>query len=228
MSTSYIQELQKTFQENSNPERAIQQAKYMKDKFAFYGLTSPERRKLQAPFLVIEYLPEKEDAFAIVKELWQKPQRELHYFAQELTHKYHKQVTITDIELYEYLITNNSWWDTVDFIAANLVGNYFKQFPNQREIVIKKWMGSGNMWLQRTCLIFQLKYKQETDTIILSNCINQLLGSKEFFINKAIGWVLREYSKTNARWVADFVENHNNQLANLSKREALRILKANS
>jgi len=227
MPTTYTQELQRIFQENSNPTRAIQQVKYMKDRFVFYGLTSPERRKLQAPFLVKEYLPEKEEAFTIVKKLWSKPQRELHYFAQELTHKYQKQVVVSDIELYEFLITNNSWWDTVDFIAANLVGNYFKYFPNQREVVIEKWMNSGNIWLQRTCVIFQLKYKQETDTKILSNCINQLLGSKDFFINKAIGWALREYSKIDANWVIDFVENHN-KLANLSKREALRILKANS
>ena len=227
MSATYSNLLQKTFHENSNPTRAKQQAKYMKDRFAFYGLTSPERRKLQTPFLVKEYLPEKEEAFTIVKELWSKPKRELHYFAQELTHKYQKQVAISDIELYEHLIVNNSWWDTVDFIAANLVGNYFKHFPNQREIIINKWMHSGNIWLQRTCLIFQLKYKQNTDTKILSNCINQLLGSNEFFINKAIGWALREYSKIDANWVIDFVANHN-QLANLSKREALRILKTNS
>jgi 3-methyladenine DNA glycosylase AlkD len=197
----------------------------MKNHFDFYGLTSPERRKLQAPFFIKEYLPEKEEAFNIIQELWEKPQRELHYFAQEFAFKYQKQVAITDIELYEYLIKTNSWWDTVDYIAANLVGNYFKIFPDQHEKIVNKWMQSGNMWLQRTCLIFQLKYKKETDTLILSKNIVNLLGSKEFFINKAIGWALREYSKTNVVWVVDFVEKYKNQLANLSKREALRLLK---
>lgn len=222
MPTNYISLLQKTFQEKANPQRAKQQEKYMKDKFPFYGITAVERRQLQKPFLVKEYLPEKEEAFTMVKDLWKKPQRELHYFAQELIHKYHKQQELLDIELYEFLITNNSWWDTVDFIAANLVGNYFKQFPKQRKLIINKWMQSGNIWLQRTCLIFQLKYKQKTDVKILSSGIEQLLGSQEFFINKAIGWALREYSKTNANWVVEFVENHK-QLANLSKREALRL-----
>jgi 3-methyladenine DNA glycosylase AlkD len=220
----YILQLQKSFKENGQPDKAVKQALYMKNHFVFYGLSSPERRKLQAPFLVKQYLPKKKEAVLIIKELWQKPQRELHYFAQELANKYQKQVEIKDIALYEYLITNNSWWDTVDFIAANLIGNYFKHFPEQRQKVIDKWLQSNNKWLQRTCLIFQLKYKKETDVQLLSNCIVQLLGSKEFFINKAIGWALREYSKSNARWVVDFVENYNDKLANLSKREALRLL----
>jgi len=223
MSTNYTNLLQKTFQENSNSIRANQQAKYMKNHFAFYGLTSPERRKLQAPFLVKKYLPVKQDAYIIINKLWEKPQRELHYFAQELANKYQKHVEKSDIELYEYLITRNSWWDTVDFIAANLIGNYFTHFPDEKEQIIDKWMHSNNMWLQRTCVIFQLKYKKETDTKTLSNCINQLIGSKEFFINKAIGWALREYGKTNPNWVVDFVQEHE-QLAALSKREALRLI----
>jgi 3-methyladenine DNA glycosylase AlkD len=81
-------------------------------------------------------------------------------------------------------------------------------------------MNSGNMWLQRTALLFQLKYKKATDVNLLSDYILRLQGSKEFFINKAIGWILREYSKTDPDWVIQFVQNNN--LANLSRREALK------
>lgn len=221
---TYITELQNLFQENANPERALQQKAYMKDKFAYYGLTSPQRRLLQKPFLTKQYLPKKDIAFQICRQLWQKPQREFHYFSLELLNKYQKQVDKKDIALFEWLILHNSWWDTIDFIAPNLVGNYFRKFPETRKQITQKWLASNNIWLQRSCLIFQLKYKTETDSILLGQCIQNLKGTKEFFINKAIGWALRQYSRTNSIWVIDFVKN-NQDLSNLSKKEALRLLK---
>ncbi len=220
----FITELHTIFQENTNPERAKQQATYMKGKFAYYGLTSPQRRQLQKPFFAKQFLPTKEVAFQMCKELWLKPQREFHYFSQELISKYQKQVEKEDIALFEWMITHNSWWDTIDFIAPNLVGNYFNEFPAQRKKTIDKWLKSNNIWLQRSCLLFQLKFKTNTDTKILAYCIENLIGSKEFFINKAIGWILRQYSRTDANWVIDFVESHPD-LANLSKKESLRLLK---
>ncbi len=221
---AYITELQEIFQQNANPERAKKQAAYMKNKFAFYGLTSPQRRELQKPFLAKEFLPTKENALQISKKLWLKPQREFHYFSLELLNKYHNHVEKEDIVFFEWMILQNSWWDSIDVIAPNLVGNYFKIFPEQRQQIIDKWLQSGNIWLQRSCLLFQLKYKSHTDTILLSYCIENLLCTKEFFINKAIGWILRQYSRSDANWVMNFVENHT-QLSNLSKKEALRLLK---
>jgi len=220
---TYITELQKVFKENANVQKAAQQKAYLKNKFAFYGLTSPQRRVLQKPFLANQYLPKKEFALQICEVLWAKPQREFHYFSQELIGKYQKQLDIEDIELFEWMLLNNSWWDTVDFIAVNLVGNYFTKFPERRQQVVDKWLQSGNIWLQRSCLLFQLKYKFNTDTILLAYCIENLLASKEFFINKAIGWCLRQYSRTNSAWVSNFVENHP-LLSNLSRKEALRLL----
>ena len=110
----------------------------------------------------------------------------------------------------------------VDFIAATLIGHYFKLFPERIKSVTDSWMQSKNIWLQRTCLIFQLKYKDEVDTELLSSFIKKLSDSKEFFIAKAIGWSLREYSKRNTVWVLDLVQN--NTLQPLSKREAIRRL----
>lgn len=224
MKAHYILELQKVFQENTNQTRAKQQAAYMKNKFAYYGLNSPQRRELQKPFLTKPFLPPKETAFQICKELWLKPQRELHYFSQELVNKYQNQIGKRDIAFFEWIILHNSWWDTIDFIASNLVGNYFVKFPEQRQQIVNKWLQSHNIWLQSSCLLFQLKYKTETDTKLLSYCIENLIGSKEFFINKAIGWILRQYSRTDANWVINFVENHPD-LSNLSQKEALRLQK---
>ena len=100
-----------------------------------------------------------------------------------------------------------------------------KFYPDQIDKYVNKWIQSKNIWLQRSAILFQLNYKDNLDTILLSNIINSLLDSKEFFINKAIGWVLRNYSRTNPQWVIDFSNKTN--LSNLSKKEALRLIKNN-
>ena len=218
----FIKILEIEFEKNANPEIAIGQKAYMKNNFDFYGIKTPDRRKIQKPFLVKKYLPPKKDLEKIVKTLWKKPEREYQYFSQELTEKYSKQFDKSDIELFEFMIINKSWWDTIDFIAPKLVGEYFKLYPEQRNNHIEKWIVSGNIWLQRTAILFQLNYKVDLDKNFLAYIIHSLLGSKEFFINKAIGWILRQYSRTNPSWVIDFV--NKTDLNALSKKEALRII----
>ncbi|NOY76887.1 MAG: DNA alkylation repair protein, partial [Calditrichaeota bacterium] len=176
----------------------------------------------QKPFFAKDYLPPKNNLEKIVKILWEKPEREYQYFAQELTEKYNKQFDKNDIKLFEFMITHKSWWDTVDFIAPKLVGEYFKIYPDQRNTNIEKWIASDNIWLQRTSILFQLNYENELDTEFLAYIINSLLGSKEFFINKAIGWILRQYSKVNSNWVIEFTKH--TQLDKLSYKEALRLI----
>lgn len=218
----YISTLRTEFKRNANPGIASGQKAYMKNKFEFYGINAPLRKELQKPFLLKLHLPAKKDLGKIVKTLWELPQREFQMFAQELAGKYKKELVKEDIKLLQYMITHKSWWDTVDFIAAHLVGAYFKIYPELRQKITDKWLKSGNMWLQRSALLFQLKYKAEVDVDLLSINIKYLLGSKEFFINKAIGWALRQYSKTNPDWVRSFVSNNN--LHPLSRREALRLI----
>lgn len=219
----FIASLEQEFKRNSNAKIAKEQKAYMRNQFEFYGIKTPIRRDIQKPFLVKSYLPPKTDVEGIVNILWNKPQREYQFFTQELVFKYKKEFAKNDIALLEYMVTHKSWWDTVDFIAVKLIGAYFILYPEQLDPYIEKWLASGNIWLQRCCLLYQLKSKDKMDTIRLEYIIQRLLGSKEFFINKAIGWVLREYSRTNPLWVTKFVAN--NDLANLSKKEALRLLK---
>lgn len=219
----YIKSLENEFANSANSLVAMHQKAYMRDQFDYYGLKTPIRREIQKPFLITSYLLPKEVLPKLIKILWSKPQREFQHFGQELVFKYIKAQEVEDILLYEYMITNKSWWDTVDFIAVKLLGAYFKKFPETKDATIKKWLKTNNIWLQRSAILFQLKYKKELDTLVLHNTINSLLGSKEFFINKAIGWVLREYSRTNPNWVVEFVANTN--LEPLSRREALRLLK---
>ncbi|WP_196896013.1 DNA alkylation repair protein [Aureivirga marina] len=217
-----ILEILEQFKAKANPEIAAQQKAYMKDLFTFYGVKSPERKEIQKYFFAKENLPSKEKAAKITLELWNKPERELQYFAQEFYLKYKKLFSVEDIFIFEKLIITKSWWDTVDFVASNLIGDYFLKFPSKKEEFIHKWLQSENLWLKRTALIFQLKYKSKTDKQLLKTAIIKCNGTKEFFLNKAIGWALRNYSKTNPDWVRNFIQNHS--LSNLSVKEGSKYL----
>ncbi|MBK9224587.1 MAG: DNA alkylation repair protein [Flavobacterium sp.] len=159
----------------------------------------------------------------IAAELYLKKEREFHYCAIEiliqiLKNKYKKK----DIHLIEKLLVTNSWWDSVDTISKYILGQYLLEFPNETFTVIGRFSNSKNMWLNRSAILFQLGYKQKTNSYILfSECIKHA-QSNEFFIQKAIGWALREYGKTNPEAVKTFVAQ--TQLKPLSKKEALKNL----
>jgi len=212
--------LKEEFRKHGDADIALAQAAYMKNRFAFYGLKSPQRKAIQQPFLAKEFLPDKLTAQNIILELWAAPQRELQYFAMELAGKYRKGIEKEDIHFYEKLLLQKSWWDTVDFVASTLVGHYFKKYPQQIATVTGAWLSSGNIWLQRSCLIFQLKYKKDIDRELMKKFIVRLLDSNEFFIKKAIGWILRQYAKFEPDWVLNFV--NETPLKTLSKKEALK------
>ncbi len=220
--TNFINILETEFSKNANPGIAAGQKAYMKNQFEFYGIKTPLRRKIQKPFLMKTYLPPKIHLGEIVKTLWEKPEREYQYFSQELTQKYTGQFEKKDIGLLEFMVMNKSWWDTIDFIAPKLVGEYFIAYPGQRGKYVEKWIASENIWLQRISILFQLNYKDDFDKEFLTYIINSFIGSNEFFINKAIGWILRQYSKTNPTWVIDFT--NKTELDKLSRKEALRLI----
>ena len=218
----YVSLIGDQFEQNGNRKIAERQESFLKNKFQLFGIMTPLRKEIQKPYLTKQNLPAKADLTKITEELWAKSQREFHYFAIDLNRRYIKKIEFEDIHLFEKMIVNNSWWDTVDLIAINLVGNYFKLFPEQIQPVTLRWLETENLWLQRTCLIFQLKYKEAIDTKLLSDYVLLLKDTKEFFLNKAIGWVLREYTRTNPEWVLDFVGKY--ELSNLSRKEALRLI----
>ena len=220
---SYIQPLAQQFSKQAHAANAAAMKAYLRNQFEHFGLKTPLRRSISKAYMQ-KSLPEYEDLPVIIKELWSLPQREFHYFGVELLTAFRKQWTKNIINLAEYMIIHKSWWDTVDHVASDITGPYFKKFTEQIIPVTGRWNCSDNIWLQRSSIMFQKAYKQHTDTKLLTNYILHCAGSKEFFIAKAIGWALREYSKTDPVWVKQFVEN--NKLEPLSKKEALkRIIK---
>lgn len=210
------------FRKHYNQENSKNMCAYMKNKFDFIGLKSKKRRDLVRTYKKSNEYFSLEDLYEDSKKIWSLNEREFQYIYLDFLKKHKKKLTKESIEVIEYLITNKSWWDTVDLIAVHLVGELYKKYPILIEKYHEKWQNSNNIWLQRSLILFQLKYKEDTDEALLFQIVNENLGSEEFFINKAIGWALREYSKTNRDVVATFV--NNTKLSNLSKREASKYL----
>ena len=176
---------------------------------------------LQNEFIKENGLPPLDELDSILRALWSLPQREFQYTATSLIGKLENKLQPEFITTVEYLLVTKSWWDSVDTLAGHSVGTHFKRFPKVREKYLKKWRKSDNFWLRRTVLLFQLGYKKDTDFDLLCKIIQDNLGSDEFFINKAIGWALRQYAHTNPAPVKKFVK-ATKELHPLSRREALK------
>ncbi|WP_306350826.1 DNA alkylation repair protein [Flavobacterium sp. '19STA2R22 D10 B1'] len=220
----FCSDLKLAFQQNASEANAIPMANYMKNRFAFYGIKSEQRKALLKAIWKEHSKEINENPWGIALALFQNKERECHYCAVEiisktLKNKYQKK----DIGNIEILITHNSWWDTVDATAKDILGNYLMLYPEEVSTVIERFSNHTNMWLNRSAILFQLGYKEHTNPALLfSECMKHA-SSNEFFIQKAIGWALREYAKKNSKAVLDFVDS--TPLKPLSKREALKHFK---
>ena len=217
-----IQQLRSSFEEVHDHDKALQMYNYMKQQYSFFGINAPLRNTLQKTWMK-DVKKTDYDFWELNYSLWEQDEREFQMVAGDLLKKYPKRnLQVEDINYIEHFITSKSWWDTVDLIASNIVGVYFQKFPEQIEKVITKWRHSNDMWLNRSCLIFQLKYKDQVDFDLLKDLIIQYQSVNEFFIQKAIGWSLRQYSRVNPEGVKAFVSEI--ELTGLAKREALRLM----
>lgn len=216
----YLNPLREAFEQHADPGRAVQMSAYMRHKSAFYGIAAPIRQEISREFIRTCGLPGKEQLESLAVYAWNQPEREWQYAAMEILERFARKGDDTLLPVAEFMITQKSWWDTVDYIAPNIAGAVFKKHPELIPSQTERWMNSGNLWLQRTSLLFQLKYRNETDQELLFRLCERLSDHKDFFIRKAIGWALREYSKRNPGAVMEFVHSHS--LSPLSRKEALK------
>jgi 3-methyladenine DNA glycosylase AlkD len=202
-----------------DPVQAVRMAAYMRDQFAFLGIPSPPRREVMREALAGIAQPTAGELAAFALGLWQHPEREYQYCACELLARHAKRLDAGAVVLLETLLTAKSWWDTVDALASNVAGPLVSAHP-QLVAVMDTWSASENTWLARTAILHQLGYKARTNPERLFRYCTLRARDSEFFIRKAIGWALREYSKTDADAVRGYVAAHP-ELSGLSKREAL-------
>lgn len=218
----YVNRLQECLEPAANENNAVPMKKYMKNHFEFLGIKSPERKVLLSKFLKDHGLPDPGSVDSVIRLLWTLPQREYQYCAMVIADKSIKKADKDFLYTIEYMLLNKSWWDTVDYVAGSLAGRFFRKFPEYLPGKTNAWSESDNMWLNRSAILFQLGYKTATNTDLMSRYILNHNKSKEFFIQKAIGWGLRQFSKTDPDWVRNFISKH--QLAPLSIREGLKWL----
>ena len=216
----YIIPLKALFEQNADPTQAVPIKKYMRNQFEYLGIKTPQNKVMLKQFTSEYGLPSINDLDMITRELWALPEREFQYIALSLLRKFEKQLPAEFIDTMEYLIVTKSWWDTVDAIAGHTVGTHFQRYPAIKKKYLARWRKSENFWLRRTTILFQLNYKKETDFDLLCDLIRENLDSKEFFINKAIGWSLRQYARVDPKAVKKFVKS--TPLHPLSRREALK------
>lgn len=208
------------FYNNKKEEEAGAMAKYMKNLFPFLGLKKPERAKLSREFLRDKKKEDRID-WDFIFECYEKPEREFQYLAIDYINEVKDLLRVEDIKNIEKLLLTKSWWDSVDAINK-IIGYLVFKYPEMKDETILNWSKSENIWLKRVSILFQLRYKENTDREFLTRVILENSRTDEFFINKAIGWALREYSKTNREWVRDFIEN--NDLSGLSVREGSKYI----
>lgn len=218
----FLNGLKKILNHHYNATNAAAQKAYMLNQFEHMGIVAAQRRKLSKEYFKSGIRLNMPQVIVVVKKCFEQPEREFHYAAVELLAFYKKSWREDTIELIEYCLVTKSWWDSVDHVASECLGNYFRLFPQKVNSVTGRWNQSVNIWLQRSSIMFQKSFKLETDTDLLAKYILQVKDSDEFFIRKAIGWALREYAKTNPDWVKKFV--NSSSLHSLSKREALKRL----
>lgn len=220
---NFVKQLQTSLEPHRNEARAVTMSAYMRDQFPFLGIPSPMRKQLtKAVFLETAALKQPIDE-NLVLELWACPEREYQYAACDYLAWQRKKLEAQYLGLLEKLILEKSWWDSVDSLVHN-VGAISLKFPESTPM-LECWAKTENFWLRRAAILHQLGLKTQTDEARLFKFILENAHDSEFFIRKAIGWALREYSYVKPEAVRNFVLEHQKELSNLSKREALKALK---
>ena len=194
----------------------------MKGIAPFFGLMTEKRRALVREHMAEHGAPDLDQLPEIARAAFACVEREMHYTAVDLLKKYAKKLGSEHLPLVEELITTKSWWDTVDAYATRVVGVILKKYPSAIPKWNKRWITSKDLWLNRTAILFQLKWKKDTDQALLFANIDRHVGHKDFFIRKSIGWALRSLGETDPDAVLAFVRSR--KLAPLSEREAIRKL----
>jgi 3-methyladenine DNA glycosylase AlkD len=208
----------------SDPERAQAMSAYLKNRFPFYGLKAPQRRALVKPLRPPRNSWTLAEWTQFARLTYTSGEcRELQYVLNDWwVPTWAKGLGPEWLPLLEELIQTLSWWDTVDWLASHFAGNILRNAPGMRSATAERWITADNIWLQRTAILFQLNYKAATDADLLFHCIRQRADSSEFFVQKAAGWALRQYSKVNPAAVAEFITEHD--LARLTVREGSKYL----
>jgi 3-methyladenine DNA glycosylase AlkD len=226
-----VPDLRRRIADAGDPERAPRMQAYMKSALPFRGVGSPAMRVLCREAIAAHPLADRGAWRDAVLELYDHAgYREERYAALAVAghRRYRAYRDPASLEMYRHLVVTGAWWDLVDTIATQHVGDVLARHRAEVTPLLRRWAQDDDLWLRRTAVLAQLKHRADTDTELLRAALEaNLLGSRygnEFFIRKALGWALREHAKTDPDWVRAFVAEHEHNLSGLTRREALKHL----
>lgn len=214
-------EIKKLFEEQSDEENAIAMSKYMRNLFRFYGIPTPKRKAIYKDFLKEEKKNKKVD-WNFLDKCYADEHREFQYLVSDYLIAMNAFLTYDDIPKIKKYIKSKQWWDTIDFLDR-IIGE-IGLIDNRVDDLMLDWSKDDDFWIRRIAIDHQLCRKEKTNTELLEKIIVNNFGSNKFFINKAIGWALRDYSKTNPLWVKEFLNKYQDKMDNLSIKEASKYI----
>lgn len=215
--TDIYLELKTAFERAADPEKAAAMAAYMRSRFIFYGIPTPERKALYKDFIKDRRKTKRVD-WPLLDRCWEDEHREFQYFVIDYLYELRKSLSFEDMPRLETYARTRQWWDSIDLL--NRVVEAVALADRRMDGLMLDWSRDGDFWLRRIAIDHQLGRRERTDTRLLEEIILNNLGSDEFFINKSIGWALRDYAKTDPKWVRDFLTRHMDEMDKLSVREA--------
>lgn len=216
--------IQSSYEALADATKAPAMAAYMKTEMPFYGISQPDRLPVYREMKQRFKATDRHQYEAGVIALWQLPHREEKYAALVFARQNEIFVDGESIPLYERLIREGAWWDLVDEIATHLSARVLLRERSATKPVIKAWLADDDMWIRRSALLSQIGHKEKTDPKQLFEQSLKLAHEKEFFIRKAIGWSLRDYSWTDPEAVVEFLSKHGSKLSPLSRKEGAKRL----
>lgn len=219
-----IDDLRQALTDAADPAKAPLMAAYMKHRFPYLGVTTPERRAATKFFVADGHDATSSELLDAADACWAEPEREFHSVGADLLVRWVRSIDSSDLARVERLIRTNSWWDSVDAVAINVVGPMVLA-DGALSATMDQWI-DDDLWVARTAILHQLKFRGGTDADRLFGYVDRRAADTEFFIRKASGWALREYAKTDPDAVRSFVEDRGDRLSGLTRREALKHLGA--
>lgn len=205
----------------ADAENARKMAAYMRDQFLFFGVPAPQRKRVSKDLIAADKNAKRVD-WEFLDRCWEDEHREMQYVAVDYLSAMQELLTFEDVARLERYVRSKQWWDTIDGLDRVVGGIAFKD-ARINDLMIE-WSVDNDFWVRRVAIDHQLMRKERTDTELLERIITNNFGSREFFINKAIGWSLRDYSKTNPDWVRGFIDRHRKEMSPLSIREGSKYI----
>jgi 3-methyladenine DNA glycosylase AlkD len=223
LSEEILGRVSERFEAARDPERAAPMAAYMKHRFAFLGIPTPARVALVREALAGLDRPDEADLVDLAVAAWARDEREYQYLACGLLQRHQRVLTPAFVPTARRCIVERSWWDTVDTLAQHVVGSIVRSH-RELEALMAEWLVSDDIWLARTSILHQERWKADTDPEVLFAACLARADDTEFFLRKAIGWALRSYSYVDPAAVEAFVREHESVLSGLSRREAMKVI----